>query len=232
MASLEHDPLSGRYRVRFRYEGRAYKRSLRTESRRVALAALGQVEETLRLREVGMSEVPSGVEPGRYILSGAPVRRARSVGPSVRTLVELFRVYEDGLPTGAKQANTLEGEAIHKRHLLRHLGGKRLINGITAAYVQRYVNRRAEDHHRGRRIGAPTIKKELSTLSLVWNWAKRHKHIETLPPTECGDRRPRTVPGSMLRPAVRPLDSLQGPGAGSPRSRAGGWCCSAAANAR
>jgi hypothetical protein len=51
MASLELDPASGRYRVRFRYEGQAFKRSLRTKHQRVALATLGQVEETLRLLE-------------------------------------------------------------------------------------------------------------------------------------------------------------------------------------
>ncbi len=49
MASLELDPASGRYRVRFRYKDQAYKRSLHTKQRCVAMATLGQVEETLRL---------------------------------------------------------------------------------------------------------------------------------------------------------------------------------------
>jgi len=43
MASLELDPASGRFRVRFRYSGQSYKRSLRTKQRRVAMASLGQI---------------------------------------------------------------------------------------------------------------------------------------------------------------------------------------------
>lgn|GEM_PF-5184489 len=57
MASLELDPESGRYRVRFRYHGQPFKRSLRTKSKRVAQASLGQVEETLRLLELGLTEI-------------------------------------------------------------------------------------------------------------------------------------------------------------------------------
>ena len=52
MASLEIDPASGRYRVRFRYAGQEYKRSLRTKSQPVAQASLGQVEEALRMIEL------------------------------------------------------------------------------------------------------------------------------------------------------------------------------------
>jgi len=33
MASLELDPLSGNYRIRFRYHGQPYKRSLHTKKR-------------------------------------------------------------------------------------------------------------------------------------------------------------------------------------------------------
>ncbi len=36
VASLEHDPASGCYRVRFRYGGKPYKRSLKTIGKRVA----------------------------------------------------------------------------------------------------------------------------------------------------------------------------------------------------
>ncbi len=70
MASLELDPASGRYRVRFRYGDREYKRSLRTKSRPVAHAALGQVEEALRMLAIGLVELPSDVDEGTFIVSG------------------------------------------------------------------------------------------------------------------------------------------------------------------
>ena len=75
MASLELDPASGRYRVRFRFGGQAFKRSLRTKSRRVAAASLGQVEEVLRMLQLGLTELPEEVDEGacdRHSKSAAP----------------------------------------------------------------------------------------------------------------------------------------------------------------
>ena len=66
MASLEFDPCSGRYRVRFRYDGCEYKRSTRTKQRRIANAILGQVEETLRLLGLGRGGVYQDGEGGVY----------------------------------------------------------------------------------------------------------------------------------------------------------------------
>lgn len=121
MASLELDPASGRYRARFRYDGQAYKRSLHTKQRRVAMATLGQVEETLRLLALGMTELPPKVEAGDFIISGARSRREKLPHSPVRTLSDLFRIYQEELPAGAKEERTLEGERLHFKHLLRHL---------------------------------------------------------------------------------------------------------------
>ena len=59
MASLERDTPSGRYRIRFRYEGRSFKRSLKTSDRREALSVVGRVDETLRLIQRGRIDVPT-----------------------------------------------------------------------------------------------------------------------------------------------------------------------------
>ena len=69
MASLELDPVSGRHRIRFRFAGRAYKRSLKTQDRREARAVVGRVDEMIRLLERGRLELPTGAEPGAFILS-------------------------------------------------------------------------------------------------------------------------------------------------------------------
>lgn len=184
MASLELDTASGRYRVRFRYSGQEFKRSLRTSHRSVATAGLGQVAETIRLLEMGMAELPPNVDPGVFIVSGARTRREQRPQSPVQTLAELFSVYEKELPQGAKEAKTLEGEAIHKRHLLRHLGSKSRVAAISLSHVQRYVELRSQDRFNGQQIGPCTIKKELSTLRLVWNWAKRQSYVETEPPVD------------------------------------------------
>lgn len=106
MASLELDPASGRYRMCFRYAGRTSKRSLRTKHRRIATAALGQVEETLRLLQLGMSKLPTDVDPGAFIVSGGRCRHAQRPRSPVETLSDLFRVYQEQLPAGAKEAKT------------------------------------------------------------------------------------------------------------------------------
>ena len=81
MASLELDPGSGRYRVHFRYDGQEFKRSLRTKNKRVASSALGQVEETLRLLEMGLTEIPTTVDDGVINLSvSEPVANSLKLG--------------------------------------------------------------------------------------------------------------------------------------------------------
>jgi len=69
MASLEADAASERFRIRFRYGGESYKRSLKTTDRCEANAILGRVEETIRLLERGRLEIPPDADPGVFILS-------------------------------------------------------------------------------------------------------------------------------------------------------------------
>ena len=69
MASIEYDEASGRYRIRFRYAGKPYKRSLKTSEKREAEAIVGRVEETIRLLERGRLDIPLDADPGVFILS-------------------------------------------------------------------------------------------------------------------------------------------------------------------
>ncbi|MEN1678299.1 MAG: hypothetical protein AAGJ46_01810 [Planctomycetota bacterium] len=207
MASLELDPSSGRYRVRFRYAGQAFKRSLRTKRQRVANAAFGQVEQTLRLLELGMVSVPAGVEPGRFIVSGARLRKALQPESPVRTVGDLFRVYEAELPAGAKEQRTLEGERLHFKHLGRHLKPTTRVETINHAVMQRYIERRSTDKYRGRSTGPDTIKKEVSTLRMVWNWARAQGYLDGPPPVDRllyskRDERPPFLPMADIRRRV------------------------------
>jgi hypothetical protein len=69
MASLEHDVVSCRFRIRFRYGGRPYKRSRKATHKAEARAVVGRVEETIRLIERGRLAMPPGAAPGSFILS-------------------------------------------------------------------------------------------------------------------------------------------------------------------
>ena len=110
MASLELDKASGRYRVRFRHAGGAFKRSLKTSDRREAKAVLGRVEETIRLLERGRLDLPSDSDPGLFILSDGKLN-GKAVAPKGYSLAGLVRLYLQSLPEGAKAHSTLSARS-------------------------------------------------------------------------------------------------------------------------
>lgn len=84
MVSLECDPANGIYRLRWRFAGRRYRRSLFTTDRDVAEAAKARAEETLRLIKQGFLVVPAWAthdDAGTFILSGGKLEIGVQNGP-------------------------------------------------------------------------------------------------------------------------------------------------------
>lgn len=177
MASLERDRVSGRYRIRFRYGGQAYKRSTNTSDKREARSVQGRVEETIRLIERGRLVPPPHADPGTFILSDGKLN-GNSNAPEIRTLGSLFDRYQKELPEGAKECSTIAGELTHTKHLLRHLKASRVIQRMTVGDMQTYVDRRLRDRWRGKPIRPGTIKKEITTFRLIWRWGVDHGYLE------------------------------------------------------
>ncbi len=75
MASLDIDNYSKLHRIRFRFAGRSYKRSLKTTDRYEAMTVKGRVEETIRLLERGRLEMPLNADPAAYIMSDGKINR-------------------------------------------------------------------------------------------------------------------------------------------------------------
>jgi len=178
VASVQLDPASRQYRVRFRFNGKAYFRSLKTSCEREAESRCGSVERTLYAIEQGYLTVPQGVDPADFILSDG-----RLVVPAVidlsqpgdprkepATLKRLFTAYERELTPDAKEANTLDTERVHRRHLEKHFGDPDLV-ALDHRAVQGYVNVRAAAG-----VAPKTIRMELGTLRLVWNWGSTNDH--------------------------------------------------------
>jgi hypothetical protein len=67
MASIDLDPKSGNYYIRFRYGGMLFRRSLKTKDRREANAIRGRVTETILLVQRGRLEVPPEADPGIFL---------------------------------------------------------------------------------------------------------------------------------------------------------------------
>jgi integrase len=183
VASIRQDKRSGRFLVVFRYCGRQFQRSLGTSSRKDALAALARVDDTIRLIERGRIEAPDDVDPADFILSDGRLTKPRVEAVPVR-LDELLELYRSTLPPGAKEERTLEGEQLHFKHLLRHFGAKRIVQSIALTDVQDYVASRSRDNYRGTLITVDTIRKELSTFRLVWNWALSQSRVTLSCPTK------------------------------------------------
>ena len=176
MAWLNFDERSRRYRIGLRFNGEQYKRSLKTADHREAKALLGRIEETMLLIERGRLQIPPDVDPITFILSDGK-RGGEKERQERLTLEQLISRYQAELPPKSKEESTLASERTHFTHLLRHLKGRTVAQSLSVADVQDYVATRMKDRWRGKTIGAQTVKKELTTVRLVWNWAAERGYV-------------------------------------------------------
>ena len=107
------------------------------------------------------------------------------------TLSNLFQEYLSYLPDGTVESNSLYTAKIHIAHFERVLGKTFAVRSLSLNDLQGYVQQRGKE--RGRRNGkiSPiTMRKELSTFSGVWSWAR---------PTASHLLRNSGLPGCKLR---------------------------------
>ena len=126
MACIELDEASGRYRIRFRYGGKPFKRSLKTSEEKEARSILGRVEETIRLMERGRLDLPPNADPGVFILSDGKLN-TKPTTEQVKTVRELITLYQKSVPKDSKASTTLKTEETHVSHLLKHLRASKAV---------------------------------------------------------------------------------------------------------
>ncbi len=68
---------NGVFHVRFRFQGKEYKKSLKTRNQEDAKAAVHGVEQTIHLLTIGRMELPSAVDAGKFIVSGGTLREMK-----------------------------------------------------------------------------------------------------------------------------------------------------------
>jgi integrase len=176
VASIKQDPESGNYRIYFRYGGKQHQKSLKTKDETEASELQGRVERMLRDLETGWTILPDGADWWTFVLTGGQ-RAQKTVAPTVLTLDQLFTRYEQEMPPGSMETNSLATYRLHKKHLFRHLSAKTGAQSVTLTEMQKYVNQRAKETYRDRPIGPRTIKKEVATFRAVWNWGKLHNIV-------------------------------------------------------
>jgi integrase len=160
------------FRVVLRYNGVKYQRALNTQDPQEAEGLRSRVAENLKLLKRGRLEYRPGDDLVTVLLSDGKLNSA----PAVARQVSLGRLLKDyrKRSTVGKEENTRYTERIHIKHLLRVFGRRTLV-GQVPAKLQEYINERAKD------VRHETIRKELGTLSSIWNrWALREKLVHSM----------------------------------------------------
>ena len=174
MASLELQ--RGGWRIVFRYNGEKFQRTLETQDRGEAETQKARIEENLKLLRRGRLHYEPTDDLVTLLLSDGKLNANPAVVKRV-SLGDFFKRYQANRPPG-KEGNTTYTENIHIKHLLRVLGDRTQLTAIHGK-LQRYVNTRTGEKSRsGGTISHVTVKKELGTLTSIWNkWGVREKLV-------------------------------------------------------
>ena len=181
------------FHVAFRFGGERYKVSLGTTNLQEAEARQQRVEENIELVRNGRLTLPEDADIGEFLLSdgkldGKPVPKAK-----LRTLRQFKEAFLASIPKGSLEDSTLGGMGTHFTHLFRVLGKSRQLAGLTLEDLQIYVDERSKDDGtRGKKLSPATIKKELTTLRTLWNWARNAEYLKRAFPSR-GLRYPKTT---------------------------------------
>ena len=161
--------------ARFRYEGKEYKKSLKTTDKADAGAAMHAVERAIHAPATGMLQIPPNVDPGDFILGGnelkQPVPR-RQRAPLLSALIDDYVANQSH-----KTASTAYTEGVHLRNLKRKLGAK------ADAPADRIIYRDLEGYLQARRKEreSSTVDKERTTIIGLFRRAVAHGHLEASP---------------------------------------------------
>ena len=187
------------YILRFRYQGKEYKRSLQTSDRDDAQEIQHTAERTIRRLQRGVLQVPEGVDVAKFIVSGGVFTAAAPAVPLVavttRTLVTDYLASEKN-----KAAETYyDSQKIHLGHFQRHLGPRtdQPCPAITCRDVNLFLQGRLA-------IRDPcTVEKERITLRKLYDWAVAQRYLKESPAAGI----PRFVSGHD-RPIFRTLGQI------------------------
>lgn len=134
---------NGTFHIGLRFNGRLFKRSLKTKDSKTANGALGRVEENLRDVERGRLALPENVNLIEFLLSGEQPVAAQSVTPALH-ISRVVDEYLASIPDGAMEQNSLYTAKIHIKHLTTKLGARFNFSLLKQSDLQAYVSHRAK----------------------------------------------------------------------------------------
>ncbi len=169
MASLQKK--GGSWYCQFKYQQKRHTVTIGKVEETEAKVTAARIDYLLMRIRQRLLEVPAGVDIGAFIEhDGKPPAVQLEVPVRVvTTYSELRDAYLQTFSHGAIESNTLYTSKIHLEHLAQTLGKKFQMDKLELADLQKHVDRRQ------REVSATTIKKEIDTLRVAWNWACRMK---------------------------------------------------------
>ncbi len=150
----------------FRCQGKEYKKSLKTTSLADARAAMHGVEQAIHRLVTGMAQIPPGVDPGDFILSGGTFKQAasrRANVPSIAALIEDYLAHQSHVAP-----SYLYTQTVHLRNYCKKLGQRadspcdRVTHRDLEQYLQARLKERTPD----------TVGKERFTLVKLFESAR------------------------------------------------------------
>jgi integrase len=159
---------NGTFIIRFRFGGKEYKRSLKTRSSPDAAAAKNSVELTVHRILTGFLTIPSGVDPGDFILSGGvlleipPHRGPTPPLPTTQALIDEYLRCQKNLLAESYHYS----QEMHLRHFSRFLNG--LANTPCDQIGQKDLERFL--HERLAIRDPATVARERVTLTQFYKW--------------------------------------------------------------
>ena len=181
MASVSQDPVTNQFHIRFRFAGRAFKRSLKTANLREANAALARVEETLSLLTRGVLDLPTDADPATFLLSAGKTSHQPRRTEKVLTLGQLIEAYQKTLPAQAKEQSTLKTEATHIKRFKASLPVNKAVDALTTHDIQQFINSESRRKIGEKFISPDTIKRHMDTLRCILNWAMKQELVKQIP---------------------------------------------------
>jgi integrase len=210
---------NGTYVARFRFQGKEFKRSLKTTDRKAAEAAMHRVEDALHRLAINVITVPEGVDAGDFIVSGGtlqtpePQPRPRVVP----TLEKAIGEYSENLGHLADSNRvTVRG---HLRNLKAKLAARTgtAIDLVETQDLERFLQARLKER------SSTTVSKERFTVIQFFDWAVRQGY---LPASPAADMTRVKAAGDL--PAFKTygeIEAIVARGGLSPREVLGLWDC-------
>ena len=135
-------------------------------------------------------EVPDDCDIFNFFLTGKAqenpdcetrAKANRKNGSSGLSIERLFKIYFDAFLKESIEENSYGMLQTHRNNLERILGKRTKIGAFSTGDIQKYVDKRAKEPGRRGKVKPVTIRKEVTTLSTIFNWAVSNGYLDVAP---------------------------------------------------